>query len=153
MHKSSPLQLEGFTLLEIMITLAIVGVVSAFALTSMGNAVRNANFVDLKDAASRFAIAQQSHRQIYNQFADQVTDNNTANARRIVFSDASKYNITVRNTSYNEFTADLSVRDRKFSPTDNCSIVRVNSNLGIMKFETFAKNGATNTTAECLQNG
>lgn len=153
MRKPSPQQLEGFTLIEILITIAIVGIVSAFALNSMGDAVRNANFVDLKDAASRFAMAQQSHRQIFNRFADQVTDNGTPNDRRISFSDATKYNITVRSTSYNEFVADLSVRDSKFSPTEKCSIVRVNSKLGILKYESFHKNGTTNTTAECLQNG
>ena len=138
-----------------MITLAIVGIISAFALSSMSNAVRNANFVDLKDAASRFAIAQQSHRQIFNRFADQVADNNNnqATSRRIVFSDSDKYDINVRSTSYNEFTADLSVKDGKLSPTDNCHIVRVNSRLGILKFESFDKNGSTNTTAECLHNG
>lgn len=153
MQTRNPHRAYGYTLIEMLITIAIVGIISAFALNSMGNAVRQANFVDLKDAASRFAIAQQGHRQIFNQFADQVTDISTPNAGRIVFSDAVKYNIAVRSTSYNEFTADLSVRDSKFSPTDNCNIVRVNSKLGILKFETFHKNGSTNTTAECLQNG
>ncbi|MDH4396698.1 MAG: type II secretion system protein [Limnobacter sp.] len=145
---------EGFTLVEILITIAIVGIISSFALSSVTNAVRNANFVDLKDAASRFAIAQQGHRQIFNRFADQVSSTeNSATDRRMVFTDADKYEINVRSTSYNEFTADLSVRDTNQSPTDNCHTVRVNSRLGILKFESFSKNGSANTTAECLGNG
>lgn len=154
MRKFNRAHAEGFTLVEVLITLAIVGVIGAFALSSMTNAVRNANFVDLKDAASRFAIAQQSHRQIFNRFADQVSNiNDQATSHRIVFSDSDKYNVNVLSTSYNEFTADLSVKDSKLSPTDNCHTVRVNSRLGILKFDSFSKNGNSNTTAECLNNG
>lgn len=145
---------RGFTLVEILITITIVGIISSFALSSMTNAVRNANFVDLKDAASRFAIAQQGHRQIFNRFADQVSGTeDRATDRRLVFTDANKYDINILSSSYNEFTADLNVKDTKQSPTDNCHTVRVNSRLGILKFESFAKNGSTNTTNECLGNG
>lgn len=144
---------QGFTLIELIIAIAVVGVLSTFAVMGFAQAVQAANFLDLKDAASRVALAQQNHRQIFNQFASRVQASGSSSADTLLFADASKYDFSVDLRSYNEFVVDVQTRPGNSMPSDDCFIVRVRNRQGILVFESFDKEAKNNTTSNCLQNG
>lgn len=142
----------GFTLIEAALVLTIIGVLSTFALYSGRSAVQAAYFVDLKDAAARLALAQQAHRQIHNRFATTVVASGTSNTTTLVFSDASKYQFTITNDAYNEFTATVTVLSSTAQPTPECGRIEITSRRGITSFQTSDLTTGVNTTSKCLRN-
>ena len=144
---------RGFTLIELMMGLAVVAILATAAALGMSHAVQSAYFLDLKDTASRLAIAQQNHRQVFNQFAPQVAAAGTVSSNQLVFPDASRYRVRVLTRGYNEFEAELEPRAGTPAPSDECFIVRVRSQQGIIAFQSFDRTHQQNTTTVCLQNG
>ncbi|NEX21535.1 prepilin-type N-terminal cleavage/methylation domain-containing protein [Thiorhodococcus mannitoliphagus] len=67
-----PLRQTGFTLLELLITLAIVGILAALAYPSYQQQVRQARRADGQTALMRLAIAQEKFRGTCPRYADRI---------------------------------------------------------------------------------
>jgi type IV pilus assembly protein PilE len=84
---------KGFTLVELLIVLAIMGILSAVSLQFYGNYVVAANRTDARTGLSATATALEKCKALYGAY-----NNAACNAGIPATSDAGFYNITVANT-------------------------------------------------------
>jgi type IV pilus assembly protein PilE len=99
MQSSHVQKLKGFTLIELMITVAILGIISAIAYPSYQNAVRKAGRADAK--ASIMEIAQKLER-CYTTYGDYSVAVANCGLTATTASAENKYSIvaTLTNTTY-----------------------------------------------------
>lgn len=122
---------SGFTLIELMITVAIVGILAAIALPSYQDSVRKSRRADAKSALLGLANAMERHFTVNNTYCDAggtggahtcgdatINDTGTASVYTIDPSTANYYGITI-------FSASLSAYELRAAPagaqaTDKC---------------------------------
>ena len=66
-------QVSGFSLIEIMITIAIVAILASIAWASYSNSIEKSRRADARDALTRAAAAQEQRMLQFNQFTDDET--------------------------------------------------------------------------------
>lgn len=83
---------QGFTLIELMITIAIIGIISAIALPSYSSYMKKSRRADAKVGLSKIADKQERYYLQRNTYATSTADLGLADP---VVSDEGYYNITV----------------------------------------------------------
>jgi len=96
--RNTPLRSAGFTLIELMITVCIIGVLSAIAVPAYQLTVRNSHRLDARSAILDFAMRQEKFYSIYNFYTSDATALGYATAFPVRVSSsgsASFYNLSV----------------------------------------------------------
>lgn len=116
----------GFTLIELMITVAVMAILVSIANASYQAQIRKANRAEAMDALSRAAMAQERYLFAYGRYATSldadVTDNGLALATstRKDASDNAYYDLTLA-TSANRLTYTLTATPQgSFQQSDSC---------------------------------
>lgn len=109
----------GFTLIELMITVAIVGILAAVAYPSYVESVRKARREDAMTALLELQLAQEKHRANNPSYASDLTDLGYS-AESSVDSPDGFYTISVSAASATAYTASASPKSGSAQQEDAC---------------------------------
>lgn len=144
---------RGFTLLELAITIAIVGVLATLSFAGYESSVERSNFRSMQELGVELALKQQMHRQRYGRYAQNIANSGSADANRLVMPSASNYAISVSNADFRGFRALVQAKqgDTKRLPVD-CKVLVVESDMGNQRFGSTSGSGQ-NTSSTCIPHG
>lgn len=123
----------GFTLIELMIAVAIVGILTAVALPSYTSYIQRANRADAKNVLLGLAQRLEQNYTLSGQY-DQTQDGNAINDAMIATwglnqsptSGAPKYNITFRTNSLADTTYTIQATPAGSQSSDSCGVLSLN---------------------------
>lgn len=144
---------RGFTLLELAITVAIVGVLATLSFAGYESSVERSNFRSMQEFGVELALKQQIHRQRYGRYAQNIANSGSTDANRLVMPSASNYAISVSSADFRGFRAQVQVNqgDTIRLPSD-CKVLVVVSDMGNQRFASTSASGQ-NTSATCIPHG
>lgn len=143
---------NGFTILELMIALAVVGVLATLAYANYGDQIQRSNFKTMREVAAKLALSQQAHRQRYGRYASEVAAYGTPNTNRLIFKDASSYSIAIESADFRGFEANLAPRTDALDTPDQCKRLVVSSSQGYISYSSRNQKNQDSTT-DCMPNG
>lgn len=141
-------KIQGFSLIELMIAVAVIGILTGVALPSYTAYIQRANRTDAKNALMALAQRLEQNYTISGQY-DQTQDGNAINDAMISTwglnqspsSGAAKYNISFRSNSLGDTTYTIQATPVGSQSSDSCGVLAMNErNLK-------ASNGADPNTA------
>lgn len=141
---------QGFTILEVVITLGIIAVISTFALNYTFSAMDRTHLTSLRETGAQLAVAQQSHRHFYGRFAQNVSSSGASAQNQLVFKPASDYSIRVTERSFTGFSATVEPSGDTPAPDDACYRLRVQVDQGNVTFTSFDRVTGQDTSSRCL---
>lgn len=106
------LRARGFTLIELMIAVAVIAILAVIALPSYQRYVLEARRVDGQNALQRIQLAQEKWRTNHNSFAASLTDLGLGNT-----SDEGHYTLSIVSASATAYTATASATGAQASDT------------------------------------
>ena len=118
-------RVKGFTLIELMIVIAIVGILAAVAYPSYTDSLRGARRVDAMNNLLKYQIEQEKHRASNVEYAGDFIDLIGAGAAGIASSEG-YYNLTVDSSSATAFV--LIATATGDQANDSCGNFSVNQN-------------------------
>jgi type IV pilus assembly protein PilE len=126
---------RGFTLIEIMIVVAIIGILSAIAFPAYQQYVRKSRRVDAKNAVLDMAAREERYFATNNKYSIKGTDFGFSTDTAIPVTTGSKsyYAITVTQTTTSDFTVTAAPTGTQTADTCNSYIINslgVQSNSG-----------------------
>ena len=143
---------KGFTLIEFTIAAAIVAVLASIGLGGYQSHIQNTNFNLMREAASKFALKQQQHRQTFGQYASKVQTQGKASATTLIFPQASDFKTTILSSDFRSFSASLEPKSTSFALKKNCQTLHVQSRQGYLSFTSIDANKQDSSNA-CLPRG
>ena len=136
---------RGFTLIEVMMVVAIVGILAAIALPNYSQYVMKGRRVDAKNALLDLAGRQERYFATHNQYTTTASElgygADTSFPLAIIASGASHYSLSVAATGTADFTA--TATPQGMQTADACSGYTIN-NLGQQ-----TNTGVTNPPTDC----
>ena len=144
---------KGFTLLELLAAIAIVGVLATLGYGSYQSNIEKSNFRTMQEFGVELALNQQLHRQRFGRYAQTVSSTGTPAANRLVMPSANKYQINVSSADFRGYTAQ--VKKHNDSPQKlptACAVLIVESAVGVQRFGTQSATGQ-NTSEQCVPHG
>ena len=142
----------GFTLIELMVALAIASVLASLAWNGYQSHIQNTNFNMMRDAASKFALKQQQHRQHFGQYASQVKASGNASASTLIFPEVSDFNTRILSSDFRSFSASLQAKTGSLSLKQECKTLIVQSQQGYLSFRSTDSNNK-DSSKQCLPRG
>ena len=144
---------KGFTILELMIAVAIVGVLATLSYAGYQSSIEKSNFRNMQEFGIELALNQQLHRQRHGRYASAVAANGASEANKLVMPSASEYRITVTSATFRDYEALVTPKasDKRELPQD-CKILVVTSSMGKQRFLARNASGA-DTSAGCIPHG
>ncbi|MEW6205417.1 MAG: prepilin-type N-terminal cleavage/methylation domain-containing protein [Pseudomonadota bacterium] len=143
----------GFTLIELAIAIAIVGVLATLSYAGYESAWEKSNFRSMRDFGVELALSQQLHRQRYGRYAQNISSSGTPNASRLILPSASNYNVVVRNSNFRSYLAEVSPRENgPLRLPEACRTLIVESDMGIQRFGARSASNQ-NTSERCVPHG
>lgn len=142
---------KGLTLVELLVAIAIVGILATLALSHTAGAFEKQRFSELQEAAARLVMQQQTHMQVYGQFATQVNNQGQPNKSTLIISSAADKTISITATSATGFTADIRMKADQPQPNEVCRWLRIVVNKGFVDTSSFSASNA-DTTTRCVNN-
>ncbi|WP_334120371.1 prepilin-type N-terminal cleavage/methylation domain-containing protein [Limnobacter sp.] len=143
----------GFTLIEIAIAIAIVGILATLSFAGYESSWEKSNFRSMREFGVELALSQQLHRQRYGRYAQSISSSGNPDANRLVMPSASKYQVNISSADFRGYRAQVKTHsnDPMRLPTD-CRILVVESDMGIQR---FGSKSATNqnTSDRCVPHG
>lgn len=147
---------QAFTILELMIAVAIAGVLSTLAIMNYDESIRRSNFKNMREIGAKFALLQQEHRQRFGRYASKVAANGNATIDTMVFSDLPQYQVSIRNANFRTFEATVTPvvtrNDQGRQTPDNCRTLRIVSDQGYLTYSSMDSENR-DSTANCMPNG
>jgi prepilin-type N-terminal cleavage/methylation domain-containing protein len=140
---------KGFTILEVCIGLAIVGILATLSINGYEGIREKNNFKAMQELASKLALEQQHYRQKFKRYATQISSSGTSNSSFLVIPNAQQYQIALSSSNSRDFTATIRPTDQALQTPNNCRSLLLFSNRGYLRYETRSASGQ-NTTSECL---
>lgn len=140
---------KGFTILEVCIGLAIVGILATLSINGYEGIRERNNFKAMQELASKLALEQQHYRQKFKRYATQISSSGTSNSSYLVIPNAQQYQIALSSSNTRDFTATIRPTDQALQTPNNCRSLLLFSNRGYLRYETRSASGQ-NTTSECL---
>lgn len=140
---------RGYTILEVCIALAIVGILATLSINGYEGVREKNNFKAMQEMASKLALEQQHYRQKFKRYATQIASSGATNSSQLVIPDAQRYQISVSSPNSRDFTATIRPTDQTLQTPSNCRSLLLYNNRGYLRYETRSSSGQ-NTTAECL---
>lgn len=141
-HESS-----GFTLIEMLIVVAIIGILSAIAYPSFMDSLRKSRRTDAVSALTRVQHAQERWR------ANNATYSAALDATGLNVSTVSPdghYSLAITNNTATTYTAKATARSSSPQVHDtNCTVlqIRMNDSVGLVEFGSVNSGGTLTTTA------
>lgn len=144
---------SGFTLLELSIATAIIGVLATLSYEGYQSSLEKSNFRNMQEFGSEMALSQQLHRQRYGRYSQNIASNGTTNANRLVMQSADQYKITVTRADFRGYSARIQAHaSDPLRLPDNCKILIVESDMGIQRFR--SRSGTNqDTSSRCIPHG
>lgn len=147
---------KAFTIIELMIALAVAGILTTLAITNYSETIKRSNFKNMREIAAKFALSQQEHRQRYGVYASTVSPSGNSSASTIIFAEAQNYTIKVTGADFRTFVATMtpssSTNGVSNNTPDNCRTIQITSNQGYLSY-TSLDSGKRDTTTNCMPNG
>ncbi len=143
---------RGFTLIELIIALAIAGLLASLAYGGYQTRIQDTNFNLMREAASKLALKQQQHRQTFGQYASKVTGAGNASQTTLVFPEIQNFNTTIQSSDFRSFSAELTPKSKSFAMKKKCATLIVSSQQGYLFFKSMDANRKDSST-ECLPRG
>ncbi len=133
---------RGFTLIEIMIVVAIIGILSAIAFPAYQQYVRKSRRVDAKNAVLDMAAREERYFATNNKYSIKGTDFGFSTDTAIAVTTGSKsyYALTITQTATSDFT--VTAAPTGTQTADTCNSYIINS-LGVQS------NSGGASTADC----
>ena len=109
-HKTSKGNMQGFTLIELMITIAIIGILAAIAVPSYQNSIKKSRRADAQGALMGFANAMERHFTANGTYEEAAANGADTGAPTIfsiqspVDGSAAYYNLTISAADTNTYT-------------------------------------------------
>lgn len=147
---------KAFTIIELMIALAIAGILATLAITNYDESIRRSNFKNMREIAAKFALSQQEHRQRYGVYASTVSPSGNSSASTMIFAEAQNYTIKITNADFRTFVATMtpssSTNSISNDTPDACRTIQITSNQGYLSYISL-DSGQRDTTTNCMPNG
>ena len=143
---------RGFTLIELIIALAIAGLLTSLAWSGYESRIQATNFNLMREVASTLALKQQQHRQTFGQYASKVKNSGKASASTLVLTEHSDFNTTILSADFRSFSAAVQPKKGSLSIKRECATLIVQSQQGYLSFKSLGSN-EKDSTKECLPRG
>ncbi len=143
---------QGFTLIELVIALAIAGLLASLAWSGYESRIQATNFNLMREAASKLALKQQQHRQTFGQYASQVASSGNASVSTLIFPEHQSFQTTILSADFRSFSASLRPKGATLNLRKECQTVIVQSQQGYLSFKSIdlEKN---DSSEKCLPRG
>jgi type IV pilus assembly protein PilE len=137
-------RISGLTLIELMVVLAIVGVLAAVAYPSYQSAVQRSRRADAMSALNRIMQAQERWRANNPAYKATLTDPDLPGAAQLISPD-NHYDLTLANVTRSTYTALATVHSGSPQAADtHCQVLRVAVNNGNIVYSSLANGGGAN---------
>ncbi|MDA3920326.1 MAG: prepilin-type N-terminal cleavage/methylation domain-containing protein [Salinisphaera sp.] len=133
----------GFTLIELMIVVAIIGILAAIAYPLYIDKVREARRVDAKSALLQIANAEEQYYTIKHQYTGTLGDLGVNGLNSSGITENGAYQVSVKLTGTQHFTATANAQGDQRN--DTCVTFTLND-LGVKKAKAT---GGADATADC----
>ena len=144
---------KGFTVLELMIAVAIVGVLATLSYAGYQSSIEKSNFRNMQEFGIELALNQQLHRQRHGRYASAVAAAGTPSATTLIMPSANDYLITINTADFRQYSATVTPTQNDIRPLPrDCKALVVQSIRGNQRFATRSANGQ-DTTARCTPHG
>jgi type IV pilus assembly protein PilE len=138
---------RGFTLIELMITILVIGVLAAIAIPSYRSYLLRAQRSDATAALLRIATSQEKYFLQYNTYATQLTGAPPAGLNLVATSDHGKYNLAIQGgAGVNGFTAQATPAAGGGQTDDTKCVTFTVNQSGV---RTALDSGGADNTQEC----
>lgn len=137
---------QGFTLIELIITLVIVAILTTMAVPSYTNYVTNARRTDGQIALIDMANRMEKHVTTYNTYPSTISATGTSNLANMLASTASAqgyYNLSIKASDSSTYTIEATATGKQTKDTA-CASLTLNQ-LGVKGIGS----SATGTADEC----
>lgn len=144
---------QGFTILELAIAVAIVGILATFSYASYEASWEKSNFRAMREFGVEFALKQQLHRQQFGRYAQRVDNKGLSSPDRLVMASAAEYQVNVSNADLRGYRAEIMphAEDDRRLPSD-CRVLLVESDTGSQRFKTRSSSNEI-STKRCIPYG
>jgi prepilin-type N-terminal cleavage/methylation domain-containing protein len=144
------LRQRGFTLIELMIGVAITAVLATFSFSAFKGTMEKADFKTMHEVASRLALSQQRHRLSFSQYATTINTTGTPSLTTMIFTDAQSYNVNILKATLTEFQMSIEPKSAAglSDIAKHCYRIIVTSQQGFLNYTSTNDAGVSNT--DCL---
>lgn len=144
---------RGFTIIELMIAVAIVGLLAALGYPSFESLLEKSNFRTMREFGVDLALNQQLHRQRYGRYAQNITSAGISNPTLLVMPTSDQYQVVISRANFRGYIAEVKPSpEAPLRLPEECQTVIVRSDIGLQRFEAKSASN-TDTSAVCIPHG